>query len=127
MTRKNMSQTRLNGGLGARRAVDVRISPPQRRTSNKSRREDLEGKLTALQKDYAELHTAIFEAAQVHRRLCAPRLVSYGEFEIASEIFAVRHLPGDFFTVEETNSGVVFALGDIFGKGLAGGMWNTHL
>jgi len=122
-----MSQTRLNGGLAARSAVDVRISPPQRRTSNKSRRADLEGKLKALQKDYAELHTAIFEAAQVHRRLCAPRLVSYGEFEIASEIFAVRHLAGDFFTIKDSNRGPILALGDICGKGLAAGMWTTHL
>src|SRR5258706_12721316 len=122
-----MSQTRLNGGLAARRAVDVRISPPQQRASNKSRREDLEAKLTALQKDYAELHTAIFEAAQVHRRLCAPRLVSYGEFEIASEIFAVRHLAGDFFTIKDSNRGPILALGDICGKGLAAGMWTTHL
>ena len=80
-----------------------------------------------LQQDYAELHTAIFEAAQVHRRLCAPRLVRHGNFEIASEIFAVRHLPGDFFIVEETNDGVLLALGDICGKGLAAGMWTTHL
>jgi sigma-B regulation protein RsbU (phosphoserine phosphatase) len=122
-----MSQTRLNGGLGARRAVDVRISPSQRRTSNKARQADLEGKLATLQKDYAELHTAIFEAAQVHRRLCAPRLVSYGEFEIASEIFAVRHLAGDFFTIKDSNRGPILALGDICGKGLAAGMWTTHL
>jgi len=39
----------------------------------------------------------------------------------------VRHLPGDFFTVEETNDGVILALGDICGKGLAAGMWTTHL
>ena len=66
-----MSQTRFNGGLATRRAVDTRRAPPQRRISTKARREDLELKLAALQKDYAELHTAIFEAAQVHRRLCA--------------------------------------------------------
>jgi sigma-B regulation protein RsbU (phosphoserine phosphatase) len=122
-----MSQARFNSGLGTRRAVDVHRYPPRRPRSGKARREELEVKLAALQKDYAELHTAIFEAAQVHRRLCAPRLVRHGNFEIASEIFAVRHLPGDFFTVEETNSGVVFALGDICGKGLAAGMWTTHL
>jgi len=87
----------------------------------------LEITLATLQKDYAELHTAVFEAAQVHRRLCAPRLVHYGDFEIANEIFAVRHLPGDFFTVEETNKGMILALGDICGKGLAAGMWTTHL
>jgi sigma-B regulation protein RsbU (phosphoserine phosphatase) len=80
-----------------------------------------------LQKDYADLHTAIFEAAQVHRRLCAPRLLRYGDFEIASEIFAVRHLPGDFFTTQAMDSGVLLALGDICGKGLAAGMWTTHL
>src|SRR5207245_5767529 len=122
-----MSQARFNTGLGTRRAVAVQLYPPRPRRSGKALRLELEAKLSALQKDYAELHTAIFEAAQVHRRLCAPRLVRHGNFEIASEIFAVRHLPGDFFTVEETNSGVVFALGDICGKGLAAGMWTTHL
>lgn len=84
-------------------------------------------RLEILQRDYAELNAAIFEAAQVHRRLCAPRLVRHGAFDLASEIFAVRHLPGDFFCVEETPEGLVFALGDIGGKGLAAGMWVTHL
>jgi sigma-B regulation protein RsbU (phosphoserine phosphatase) len=74
-----------------------------------------------------ELEQAMFEAAQVHRRLCAPRLVRYGGFDVASEIFAVRHLPGDFFSLEETPEGLVLALGDIGGKGLAAGMWVTHL
>lgn len=83
--------------------------------------------LAALRRNYADVHAAFFEAAQLHRRLCAPRLVRYGDFEIASEIFAVRHLPGDFFTVEEASDGVVLALGDICGKGLAAGMWTTHL
>jgi serine phosphatase RsbU (regulator of sigma subunit) len=88
---------------------------------------ELELKLERIQRDYAELNTAIFEAAQVHRRLCAPSLVRRGVFDVASEIFAVRHLPGDFFSVEETNRGLVLALGDIGGKGLAAGMWVTHL
>ena len=88
---------------------------------------ELELKLERLQRDYAELNTAIFEAAQVHRRLCAPTLVRHGVFDVASEIFAVRHLPGDFFSVEETDAGLVLALGDIGGKGLAAGMWVTHL
>ena len=88
---------------------------------------ELEQKLVELRKEYAGLHTVLFEAAQVHRRLCAPRLVRYGSFEILSEIFAVRHLAGDFFTVEEEGDGVIFALGDISGKGLAAGMWTTLL
>jgi sigma-B regulation protein RsbU (phosphoserine phosphatase) len=53
--------------------------------------------------------------------------VRNGAFDVASEIFAVRHLPGDFFSVEETSEGLLLALGDIGGKGLAAGMWVTHL
>ncbi len=106
---------------------DIRAHVRGRAVSRNLRRQNLELKLAALQKDYAELHTAIFEAAQVHRRLCAPRHLHYEDFEIASEIFAVRHLPGDFFTGEETGDGVILALGDICGKGLAAGMWTTHL
>src|ERR1700687_432634 len=122
-----MSQSLVPTGLGTKRALDAPVYAPRPKRSTKARRQELEVKLAALQQDYAELHTAIFEAAQVHRRLCAPRLVRQGDFEIASEIFAVRHLPGDFFTVEETKDGVILALGDICGKGLAAGMWNTHL
>src|SRR6266536_3631783 len=122
-----MRQSTFNTGLVTRRAVDVQLYAPRPRRSGKALRQELEAKLATLQMDYAELHAAIFEAAQVHRRLCAPRLVRHGDFEIASEIFAVRHLPGDFFTVEETDNGVILALGDICGKGLAAGMWTTHL
>ena len=99
--------------LPAVKLVDLDVSPDTR--------------LETLQRDYADLNTAIFEAAQVHRRLCAPSLVRHGAFDVASEIFAVRHLPGDFFSVEATADGLVFALGDIGGKGLAAGMWVTHL
>ncbi len=122
-----MSQSGFNTGIGTRRALDARVYPARLKRSDKLHREELEAKLAALQRDYAELHAEIFEAAQVHRRLCAPRLVRHGNFEIANEIFAVRHLAGDFFIVEETNNGVVLALGDISGKGLAAGMWTTHL
>ena len=63
----------------------------------------------------------------MHRRLCAPRRVQYGDFEIASEVFAVRYLPGDFFAVEEAGGGLILALGDVCGKGLAAGMWTPCL
>ena len=126
---RSYESSAFNGGLATRRAVDVqgRSPPPRRNQARRSRHRELELKVAALQKDYAELHTALFEAAQVYRRLCAPRLVRYGNFEIASETFAVRHVPGDFFTMEETSSGVILALGDICGKGLAAGMWTTYL
>ena len=90
-----MRPSSLHTGLAVQRAVDIAAPPTQR-----PRRHELEVKLAALQKDYADIHTSIFEAAQVHRRLCAPRLVRAADFEIASEIFAVRHLPGDFFTAQ---------------------------
>ena len=95
--------------------------------SGSQRELDLELKVAALQRDFADLHTAVFEAAQVHRRLCAPRFVKREDFEIASEVFAVRHLPADFFIVEETPRGVLMGLADICGHGLAAGMWTTHL
>ncbi len=123
-----MSQARITPPLATpRRTLDLAVHPARNRRTDRVRQQDLEDRLTTLQRDYAELHTAIFEAAQVHRRLCAPRLVRHGNFEIASEIFAVRHLPGDFFTVQQTDDGVTLALGDICGKGLAAGMWTPYL
>jgi sigma-B regulation protein RsbU (phosphoserine phosphatase) len=120
-----MSQS-FSTATAPRKALDVRPLT-RRRPARKAGREELELKLAELQKDYAELHTSIFEAAQVHRRLCAPRHLRFGDFDFASEIFAVRQLPGDFFSVEDTGNGVVFALGDVSGKGLAAGMWTPHL
>src|SRR4030095_4121240 len=115
-------------GFLAGQAVDIQVTPPRRQISgNRERYRELELKLEALQKDYLDLHTALFEAAQVHRRLCAPRLVRHGAFEIASETFAVRHVPGDFVTVDKVDGSVTLCLGDICGKGLAAGMWITHL
>jgi sigma-B regulation protein RsbU (phosphoserine phosphatase) len=106
-----------------RRTVPAPAGSPTRR----ARHRELKLKLATLQKDYADLHTALFEAAQVHRRLCAPRRVQYGDFEIASKVFAVRYLPGDFFAVEEATGGLLLALGDVCGKGLAAGMWTPCL
>ena len=105
-------------------AFEVSTSSP---TTVVSPLAELQQKLETLQRDYAELNTAIFEAAQVHRRLCAPSLLRHGAFDVATETFAVRHLPGDFVSVEESRDGLVLALGDIGGKGLAAGMWVTHL
>ena len=120
-----MSQS-FSTAAAPRKTLDVR-PVTRRRPARKVGHEELELKLAELQKDYAELHTSIFEAAQVHRRLCAPRHLRFGDFDFASEIFAVRQLPGDFFSVEDTGNGIVFALGDVSGKGLAAGMWTPHL
>ena len=94
----------------AERKIDVEPSWPRRRKlENRACCRELELKVAALQKDYADLHAALFEAAQAHRRLCAPRLVRHGDFEIASEIFAVRYMPGDFFTIPEAGGAVQVA------------------
>ena len=68
-----MSAAAFNGGLAmlplarsnGSAAAATALSP--RKPVN-----EIEQKLEILQKDYAELNAAIFEAAQVHRRLCAP-------------------------------------------------------
>jgi len=123
-----MSQSLSSGALAAGLAVDVEGSAlPYRKLEDTKREQDLELKLAELRRDYADLHTSLFEASQVYRRLCAPRLVRHGNFEIASETFAARHVPGDFFRIEETGDGALLVLGDISGKGLAAGMWTTLL
>jgi serine phosphatase RsbU (regulator of sigma subunit) len=87
----------------------------------------LTDELNALRRDQAKLQQAVFEAAQVQRRLCAPRELNWGEFEISGEIFPVRHLSGDFFKVMELRSVLGVVVGDIAGKGLTAGIWQAHL
>jgi serine phosphatase RsbU (regulator of sigma subunit) len=83
--------------------------------------------LDAVRSEQAKLQQAIYEAAQIQRKLCAPRELVWGEFEIAGEIFPVRHLSGDFFKVMELDSALGLTVGDIAGKGLAAGIWQAHL
>jgi len=87
----------------------------------------LADELAALRRDHAKLQQAIFEAAQIQRKLCAPRAHEWNDFEIAGEIFPVRHLSGDFFKVTEVGGALVAMLGDIAGKGLSAGIWQAHL
>jgi serine phosphatase RsbU (regulator of sigma subunit) len=89
--------------------------------------ESVKEELDAVRREHAKLQQAIYEAAQIQRRLCAPREFVWGEFEIAGEIFPVRHLSGDFFKVMELDSVLGLAVGDIAGKGLSAGIWQAHL
>src|SRR5260221_11690118 len=82
--------------------------------------------LIAVRREHAKLQQAIYEAAQVQRKLCAPRELVWGEFEIAGEIFPVRHLSGDFFKVMQLGSVLGLVVGDIAGKGLSAGIWQAH-
>jgi sigma-B regulation protein RsbU (phosphoserine phosphatase) len=87
----------------------------------------LKQELDAVRRGQAKLQQAIYEAAQIQRKLCAPRELVWGEFEIAGEIFPVRHLSGDFFKVMELDSALGVTVGDIAGKGMSAGIWQAHL
>jgi sigma-B regulation protein RsbU (phosphoserine phosphatase) len=87
----------------------------------------LEDQLAELRREHDELRRTMYEGAQVQRKLCGPRQVRRESFEIASELFPVRHLSGDFISVFEVDSDIVFAIGDIAGKGLYAGIWFTYV
>ncbi len=50
-----------------------------------------------------------------------------GDLQFSSEVFAARFLSGDFTTLSQDGPWVLTVLGDIAGKGIAAGMWFTHL
>jgi serine phosphatase RsbU (regulator of sigma subunit) len=87
----------------------------------------LEDHLATLRREYDDLRHAMYDAAQIQRRLCGPRHLRAAGYEFASEIFPVRHLSGDFITLFQIEGDLVFAIGDIAGKGLMAGMWFTHV
>jgi serine phosphatase RsbU (regulator of sigma subunit) len=107
-------QTRQNSSMRATAAHVDRT---------RSRDEELE----AVRRGHAKLQQAIYEAAQIQRKLCSPRELVSGEYEIAGEIFAVRHLTGDFFKVMQLDGALGLVVGDIAGKGLSAGIWQAHL
>ncbi len=98
-----------------------------RRGKAPSNSEELELRLAALERERREFHQELFDAAQVQRRLSGPRQCQRGLFDIASEVFPVRHLAGDFVTTLDIGDRTWIAMGDISGKGLAAAMWFTHL
>ena len=112
------------------RQVMLAISASASNAAGRTPKENIQAvkdELDAVRREQAKLQQAIYEAAQVQRRLCAPRELTRGEFEIAGEIFPVRHLSGDFFKVMELDLVLGLALGDIAGKGLTAGIWQTHV
>src|SRR5271155_4283780 len=111
----------------AKRGGNASQGPPAPARSPTAGIQSVKQEPDAARREQAKLQQAIYEAAQVQRRLCAPRELVWGEFEIAGEIFPVRHLSGDFFKVMELASALGVILGDIAGKGLAAGIWQAHL
>jgi serine phosphatase RsbU (regulator of sigma subunit) len=81
----------------------------------------------SLLREKLDLHSELFEAAQIQRKLSGPREFRQGSLQFASEVFAARFLSGDFTTFLKSGSSVLMAHGDIAGKGVAAGMWFTNL
>ena len=112
--RKQFQKTRWAGSDGTADAKTVR---PRHR----------DDQLARLKREHDDLRRAVYEAAQVQRKLCGPRHLRAGSYEFASEIFAARHLSGDFITLLQIEGDLVFAIGDIAGKGLMAAMWFTDV
>lgn len=87
----------------------------------------LELQLASVRLEFSELYRELFEVAQMQRSLSGPRMLRRGRYEVTAEIFPVRHLSGDFFSVSDVDNVTLLAIGDICGKGLIAGMWFTHM
>src|SRR3984893_1256045 len=87
----------------------------------------LRDEVDSLLRERLDLHSQLFEAAQIQRKLSGPHELRYGGLQLASEVFAARFLSGDFTTYLQTGSKILVAHGDIAGKGVAAGMWFTNL
>jgi serine phosphatase RsbU (regulator of sigma subunit) len=105
------------------RAFPLRPAAPTPITPSRS----LQDEVDALRREKLDLHTQLFEAAQIQRKLSGPRLLRHGDLQFASEVFAAHFLSGDFVTFSQNGSTVFAAHGDIAGKGVAAGMWFTNL
>jgi len=92
-----------------------------------SRNSALEEELSQLRREHDELRRTVYEAAHMQRRLCGSRQLRRGPYTLTSELFPVRHVSGDFISAFDQGTNLVFAIGDIAGKGLAAGMWFTHM
>jgi sigma-B regulation protein RsbU (phosphoserine phosphatase) len=112
------SQYNDRNSSGSRKPIQIGRRPRHR---------DLEDQLAALRREHDDLRRAMYEAAQVQRTLCGPRHLRTGFYEFASEIFPLRHLSGDFISLLQLDGDLVFAIGDIAGKGLMAAMWFTQM
>jgi serine phosphatase RsbU (regulator of sigma subunit) len=92
-----------------------------------ARNRQLEEQIALLKDERMRNRRLLNEAAQVQRKLSAPRLLRRDNLEVAAEVFPVESVCGDFVTTFEADGKIVVAIGDILGKGLHAGMWFTHL
>ena len=129
MTTKSLVTENKAGKVagGARKGLSQRKSAATQAAGTAQNTLALQQELDSVRREYGKLQQAVYEAAQVQRRMCAPREMAWGDFEIAGESFPVRHLSGDFFKVMELGTALGLILGDIAGKGLTAGIWQAHL
>jgi serine phosphatase RsbU (regulator of sigma subunit) len=108
-------------------APERKAASPLAAVAARARIHSLEEQLAALQREHGDVRQALYAAAQMQRRLCAARDVRRGRLEISSELFAVRHIAGDFFHLQESGRTLALGAGDIAGKGITAGLWFTHM
>lgn len=120
-----MNGTRRITNSKTSRGIAAQVAPvPATVVTRLQARED---ELGALRREKQQIQEALSQAAQIQRKLCAPREMRRGAFEIAGEMFAVRHLSGDFLKVLDLGTAVGIIVGDVAGKGICAGLWVTHL
>jgi serine phosphatase RsbU (regulator of sigma subunit) len=126
MTTKSLATESKIGKVAhsARKGLPRRKSAAKQTADSTENMLLLQQELDSVHREHGKLQQAIYEAAQVQRRMCAPREMAWGDFEIAGESFPVRHLSGDFFKVMELGSALGLILGDIAGKGMTAGIWH---
>jgi serine phosphatase RsbU (regulator of sigma subunit) len=127
-TVRKLPGDRPPAGIRLAAGEDARTNfPLNRKTDRPETVQSLTEERDKLRREHLKLQQAIYEAAQIQRKLCSPRELVRGEFEIAGEIFPVRHLSGDFFKVMELGSLLGLIVGDVAGKGLSAGIWQAHM
>jgi serine phosphatase RsbU (regulator of sigma subunit) len=87
----------------------------------------LQDEVETLRREKLDLHSQLFEAAEIQRKLSGSRKLRHGSLQFASEVFAAHLLSGDFTMFLQNGSRVLAAHADIAGKGVAAGMWSTNL
>jgi serine phosphatase RsbU (regulator of sigma subunit) len=101
--------------------------PPISSNSAHSTSMSLQAEVDELRREKLDLHSQLFEAVQIQRKLSGSREFHYGCLQFSSEVFAARFLSGDFTMFSQTGARVLAVHGDIAGKGVAAGMWFTNL
>ena len=91
---------RTNGG--GRSSIVASMLPPPSSVP-------LLDEVESLLREKLDLHSELFEAAQIQRKLSGPREFRHGSLQFAREVFAARFLSGDFTTFLKSGSKVLMA------------------